>query len=381
MSLPDGPSQPPADDAASTKRPASAEQWPDNATLPSSAEPDVADDRSLSADPPSPPSLATPTHCANCGTPLQGPYCHQCGQHMKTVLRHVPGLVADGLDIVFNIDGRIMPTLPALYFHPGRLTLEYFAGRRVRYITPFRLVFFLAIIAFLSIQLVTRANLGPAHAIQAVSPVVTTKPHNPSATPAPAGSTALTQTPLDVSKVKLPHIAWLPNFANTYLDEMIERGYRHLYILRHGSSAQIKAEYRQLLSGMFTVAPTVLLVLLPIFALLLTVFYVFKRRLYIEHLIVAMHSHAFLLLSVLILLITGLLRDELVTHATWLATPFGLLDAALWIWIFIYLFVMQKRVYRQGWIMTTLKFSCIALCYGLLLVLALVAAALISFVR
>ena len=38
-------------------------------------------------------------------------------------------------------------------------------------------------------------------------------------------------------------------------------------------------------------------VLIPLFALLLKLFYVFRRRLYMEHLIVALHSHAFLFLA------------------------------------------------------------------------------------
>jgi len=48
-------------------------------------------------------------------------------------------------DTVFNIDSRVFRSLFPLYFRPGYLTLEYFAGRRVRYVTPFRLFFFLCL--------------------------------------------------------------------------------------------------------------------------------------------------------------------------------------------------------------------------------------------
>jgi hypothetical protein len=111
----------------------------------------------------------------------------------------------------------------------------------------------------------------------------------------------------------------------------------------------------------------VLFVLLPLFALMLKVFYIFKRRLYMEHLIVAMHSHAFLMLSMLVLVLIRVSRSMLVPHAGWLGVPFGLLAAAAWVWIFVYLFLMQKRVYRQGWIMTSLKYCCIGFLYTILM--------------
>jgi hypothetical protein len=50
--------------------------------------------------------------------------------------------------------------------------------------------------------------------------------------------------------------------------------------------------------------PSTLFVLLPVFALMLKFAYAFKRRLYMEHLIVALHSHAFLCLALLAMFLT-----------------------------------------------------------------------------
>lgn len=148
--------------------------------------------------------------------------------------------------------------------------------------------------------------------------------------------------------------------------------------MNSGNTAESKAAARRLSLGMFSVAPTVLFVLLPVFALLLKIFYIFKRRLYMEHLIVAMHSQAFLMLSMLVLLALALLRGWLAPHAGWLGIPFWLLQAAAWIWIFVYLFLMQKRVYRQGWIMTTVKYWGIGFCYTILIGFGLIFAVLLS---
>lgn len=86
--------------------------------------------------------------CANCATPMHGEFCHECGQSIHSVLKPVHGMLEDTLDIVLHVDGRAMHTIPPLLTKPGFLTLEYFSGRRVRYVAPFRLMFVLCLLAF-----------------------------------------------------------------------------------------------------------------------------------------------------------------------------------------------------------------------------------------
>jgi len=92
------------------------------------------------------------TLCANCGAELHGKHCYACGQPVKGMIRPLSSMLHDVADTIFNIDSRIFRTLFPLYFRPGYLSNEYFAGRRVRYVTPFRLYFFLSVAAFLLIQ-------------------------------------------------------------------------------------------------------------------------------------------------------------------------------------------------------------------------------------
>src|SRR5215469_15590408 len=105
-----------------------------------------------------PESAATPI-CLNCGAQLHGDHCHSCGQPVKGSIRPLSSMLHDIADTIFNIDSRIFHTLVPLYFRPGFLTREFFAGRRVRYVTPFRLYFFLSVIAFFAIQFA----LGNSH--------------------------------------------------------------------------------------------------------------------------------------------------------------------------------------------------------------------------
>jgi hypothetical protein len=58
----------------------------------------------------------------------------------------------------------------------------------------------------------------------------------------------------------------------------------------------------------------------------------------------------------------------------------GGLEIALIVWMPLYLLIMQKRVYRQGWIMTVLKYSLIGTAYTLLISLAVTATLMVSLV-
>jgi hypothetical protein len=93
---------------------------------------------------------------------------------------------------------------------------------------------------------------------------------------------------------------------------------------------------------------------------------------------VALHSHAFLFLSLLLGTLTHLLRVALKPHAPWLGGPLNLLTAALCLWAPTYLLIMQKRVYRQGWPMTVLKYLFVGWCYCWLLAIAFAGAFLLG---
>lgn len=460
-------------------------------------------------------STALPTNpCANCGSPLQGKYCHACGQPVKGMIRPLSGLTADVIDSVFNLDSRILRTIGPLFFKPGYLTTEYFIGRRTRYVTPFRLVFFLTVVAFLAAQTFSdqsglsdsalfkigsdsiaaattpetvdkfrddalrqleeqmRNQALPAEAREALQearaeilkqakarndylrkvaearakglpipppqnddegnplPDPPKPPRNSKHRPSPGDKTpaeadreadaAAAETsaapavpaipdenaiqppeppalPVDIPPVVIPPIpapprargdgdpkitifgdkawdaktnpftlGWLPDAANAKLNEMIGNVIKNVKLLR--------TEPKRLISAFFGVIPQTLFVLMPLFALMLKFFYIFKRRYYTEHLIVALHSHAFLALSMLLLALLGLAQLAWPALATLLHWP---ILAICW-WIPIYLLLMQKRVYRQNWFMTLLKFSIIGTCYSVLITIAIVVAATLA---
>lgn len=90
---------------------------------------------------------ATHAPCRNCGTVLQGPYCHVCGQHGHDPLRSVAHAVEDVFESFWHLDGRVFRTLRDLLV-PGRLAAAYLDGRRARYLPPLRLFVILTVLTF-----------------------------------------------------------------------------------------------------------------------------------------------------------------------------------------------------------------------------------------
>lgn len=116
--------------------------------------------------------------------------------------------------------------------------------------------------------------------------------------------------------------------------------------------------------------PQLMFVLLPIFAALLKVLYLFSKRLYLEHLTVALHSHSFIFLTVLMIELLSLLQDMLPPSNSFMVDGLQFIITLGIIWIPVYLYVMQKRVYQQGHFVTLIKYGLIGIIYMLLLTVA-----------
>jgi hypothetical protein len=409
------------------------------------------DETSKTPDAGAEPAQATSRQCGNCGAQLLGEHCYACGQPVKGLVRHFGSILGDFFDSVLNLDARTLRTLAPLLVKPGYLSLEYFKGHRVRYVSPVRLFFFLCITAIFAVtvafdfnearldsrqddlaraQTVADAEHIRDEALKSLQEARDAVPDTPGARvgmdigiqrvkdeaqdridwirardaaikagqpippwdaaadeddddggdAAPAADAARasngTQGPppprrglrVRTDQMQFNDRPWNAKTNPVTVDWLGERGNGWLNALigRAQENAQaIEKKPRLLFDAFFGGLPQTLLVLLPVFALLLKVMYVFKRRLYMEHLIVALHSHAFLCAALLVMLLVYKLREAV--PPGFFHGALGFAEAAIWIWMPLYLLIMQKRVYRQGWIMTLLKFVILGTCYVVLL--------------
>lgn len=378
-------------------------------------------------------------HCANCGTPLEGEFCHHCGQSVESVLKPVHHMLEDGMDMFLHVDGRIVHTLPPLFTKPGFLTLEYFAGRRQRYVAPFRLMFVLCLLAFFAFHLAVDWGVDHAEAntqkaqlavegnafgdddnarevrgdlrdrLRGLATARHTMPASMhglldanehtlrqlanerlaalGAAPLPAdfGATAAAMPakpsgPANHDELPRVSVSWLPAFVNRRLTQVVGNMLTNVHdAFDQGAPPEQRQEARsRMVTGIFSLLPQAMVVMIPIFAGLLKLFYVFRRRLYMEHLIVALHSHAFLFLALLLFGLLGLLSAWLQPHAAWASTGVDYVGEAVLLWMPVYLLIMQKRIYRQGWGMTLLKYWCVGWCYFWLLLAVLIVAVVLG---
>lgn len=262
----------------------------------------------------------SPKACLNCGAPLTGRYCAECGQkdeHRILPLRH---LLHEVFHDLAHLDARFLKSLWMLA-KPGALTLEYLAGRRARWFPPFRL-YLMVSLAFFAL-----AALGP----KTQNFHITTRGN-----PAVVG--------LD-GRVVQP----TPGPALSHLERR---------------AAEVNRDPGPFLTRLNAWIPRVLFLLLPFFALLLKLAYLRSGTLYAVHAIFSLHAHAFVFLLFSVVNLLG--------HVPYLRGVRGWLFVALP----VHLLLSMKRVYGQGWALTLAKAGTVGVLHLLAGVAALALTAL-----
>lgn len=352
----------------------------------------------------SPKKLAGSVNCLNCGTELRGPFCYFCGQPDRNFMRFFPVLLRDLMEDLFDLDSRFMRTMKPLLFKPGRLTRDYMEGRRFRYAPPMRLYIFSSIVFFLLAALMS----SDAITIQAapgnnVSIDVADAP----ASKQQEVQDALDQLPADVRK-KIDEeklviadekkggigfkssdiqfnekpwdretnpvaIQWLPDWLNDRINDEIENSPQ--------KAEQINANPNLIVDKVFDILPATMFILLPVVALIFKFWYLFAKRYYIEHLIFALHNHAFLFVSLTLILLAEVGKSLFAANGHQAAA--GAMNWAMIVigaWIPLYLLISLRVAYRQNWLLTIGKFGLIGLSYVTLLAFVTFGVAIASFV-
>ena len=354
------------------------------------------------------------THCENCGATLAGPHCAQCGQAAIDYRRSFRHVIVDVLDSFLNWDSKFFATIGLLIVKPWRLTNEFLAGKRVRYLHPLRLYLLASILFFFAVNYGARGlrlepgkiseknrsavaaavaekrdeieaeldkeNLSaderkkaqealdyltkPSAAATAVAEQQTSPTITPTASPAipPAASPAdgekrtygaVNERPFLVfdadKKSSTPFERWLETRAKDKMGE-------------HGTKMGL------FISTLFSNLPYMMLCCVPLFAFVLKVLYVRRHIFYIDHLIYALHIHTFAYTGIMLIVLAtiGLNRAIPGAFAGWMI-------ALLWIAFVVQIFLSIRRVYRQGWFISTFKFFIGGFIYLMVLFLALAA--------
>lgn len=96
--------------------------------------------------------------CHDCGAPLQGRFCHVCGQKHQQLRQPAHQFVREAIVELLGLDGRLWTTMRLLLFQPGRLTEDYRAGIRTRYLRPLRIYISTTLAFFFLVSLIDPAG-------------------------------------------------------------------------------------------------------------------------------------------------------------------------------------------------------------------------------
>lgn len=271
--------------------------------------------------------------CPNCGARFAeagatARFCSGCGQEnhdLNMPIRHLLGEAVEGW---LHLDTRTLRTMRALAFRPGFLTVEFLRGRRARYSTPVHLYILVSFIFFLIL-----AIFSGGHA--AGKETDTGSKRNPINITFKGISTAdlrnITDSELDglISSRNIP-----PTRFNRYAIGQLAR-------IGRGGQAELRNVVINSVSRM-------MFVLMPVFALLLFLFFRKAEPNYISSLVFSLHYHsfAFLLLAVLSI-VSGLFKSEIFIFLA----PIGIVT---------YLFFALKTAYGGSSTGTLIRTSAIA---------------------
>jgi hypothetical protein len=226
--------------------------------------------------------------CRNCGAPLAGDYCAGCGQRVREL--RLADVAGEALEDVTDLDSRLWRTLKGLLFRPGSVTADYINGRRARYVPPIRLYLVVSFAVFLVFSM---TEGGPV-----VDPGVEIDPalleERGKGVFIPRTNEEGEQeilTPREYLEAEglEDDIADMPPWFRALVERMVTNAER------------MQGDPTAFTEGLSRRLPQMMFFLLPVFALLLWLFYLRSPHHYLQHLIFSVHYHtvAFLLFLVM----------------------------------------------------------------------------------
>jgi thiamine biosynthesis protein ThiS len=242
--------------------------------------------------------------CPNCAASPNGKFCPACGEKQSSSGDLSVGhLVSHALEVLFHADSKLWRSFRLLFAKPGFLSAEYVRGRRKPYVHPFQM-FFVANVAYFLLQPFT-------------------------------GWTGL-RTTLFVHMHMMSYNEWASRLVE------------HRIAVKGISLTEFTRAFDHILDIQ---ARSLVLLMVPVFALALWVLEWRKHRFFGEHLVFALHFYAFWVIAVF--LITYGLSTPVVYLLASRGVHFNeesLNTFLLWIarvGVAVYLFLALRTFYRD----------------------------------
>ena len=245
----------------------------------------------------------------------------------------------------FELDGRILRSIRALLIQPGHLSAEFSANRRASYVSPIRLYLFSSIVFFFLLSMTSEIPQIDLSNAQLQPGIVA------------SGNESLSSAPLDQSRFRtmidpalhdeldmiLTQNTLAADLVRGAMEDVNERAAvgeptGEIGAFFYNQMVKALADPSGLLADLFDNVPVALFFLLPVYAGILKLVYLRSGKYYVEHLVFALHLHAF----AFIVFSAALFVPD--TEAGWQSH----LERILYLAFAVYYFLGLRKYYGQS---------------------------------
>ncbi len=276
-------------------------------------------------------------NCKNCGCKFYGKYCPECGQSIKNYDQPLKLLLVDFAGNLFAFDTRVWRTLSSVFLKPGKMESEYVAGKRSKYMPPFRLYVFVSFLFFLLLAYVSNQSL------QRNKVILSTIQSN-STTEQTDRAKFIDQLEITLkdklNEQDLQHLIDELTIADTLhqteqkpLDLDIKIGRRDVNLQYIIDNPEI------FISRFYKFFSWALFLLMPFYGMLLWMFFQHRKGNYMPHFVMSANQHVFIFMIFSLIMLTQILiPNKTVDPENYLAFM-----------IPVYAFIGSKRFYNSRW--------------------------------
>ena len=309
-------------------------------------------------------------NCLNCGTDVQGRFCHICGQENIEPKETFWNLITHLIYDITHFDGKFFNTVKYLLLKPGFLSKEYNRGRRVSYLNPIKMYVFISAFFFLFLISVINPIINRAEELNAIMRADTTQKDKD----VKIDSTHKQQNPVsndivwNTSRKSNNGVNIHYNYGQNYksikeydsLQKLLPKDKQDGWLKRKRTykSIRFKTEYgndigrlvHDLGEKFLHYFPQMFFVSLPLFALLLMLLYKKRKDIFfVNHAIFSVHLYC--ALFILMFLLIGLSKMDTIAYLGWLTYVEWILD----LYVIWYLYKSLKCFYEQKAFKTIVK--------------------------
>lgn len=314
--------------------------------------------------------------CLNCGFPLKETdnFCPNCGQENRNKKVPLKLIFKDFLGDYYTFDSKFFRSLFPLIFKPGFLTNEYNSGKRTKYIPPLRMYIFISILFFFVVGITgdpsedagkteeagkNQVSVGDTSELgdkKGIMMSMETGDLNVNIGDTKDVFTKELMEGAIKDEKKMDGIFDSLNIGKTKFRKFLARVFITQFI-------KLKDQKESFSSYFMRNASFMMFFLMPLFAALLKLYYIRRKKFYMEHLIFSFHLHSF---AFLLLTITEIFDDSLV-------------DIVGVLLILTYLFIALRKVYQQSWGKTVFKYFITLTSYFFCLTFCILATLVVTF--